>query len=184
MGCGASVGMAEGATGMITRAWAMPSKNTFSIKPIAELLRRYIINPSLWIDPFARDSSHAFYSNDLNPDTAALFHMESLEFLSVCKTIPVAFEGVLFDPPYSPRQISECYQQIGRKVHISDTQSSFYGNRKNAIADILNPNGLVICCGWNSNGIGLKRGFEMIEILMVAHGGAHNDTIVTVERKI
>lgn len=33
------------------------------------------------------------------------------------------------------------------------------------------------------NGIGLKRGFEMIEILLVPHGGSKNDTIVTVERK-
>lgn len=28
-----------------------------------------------------------------------------------------------------------------------------------------------------------NRGFEIIEIMLVAHGGNHNDTIVTVERK-
>lgn len=33
-------------------------------------------------------------------------------------------------------------------------------------------------------GIGKKNGFEIIEILLVAHGGMHNDTIVTVERKL
>ena len=33
-------------------------------------------------------------------------------------------------------------------------------------------------------GDGKKYGFEIIEILLVAHGGWHNDTIVTVEKKV
>jgi len=40
------------------------------------------------------------------------------------------------------------------------------------------------CCGWDSNGFGKNRGFELIELLLVCHGGRHNDTIVTVERKV
>ena len=38
--------------------------------------------------------------------------------------------------------------------------------------------------GWNSGGIGKTKGFEIVEILMVAHGGWHNDTIVTIEKKV
>jgi hypothetical protein len=38
-------------------------------------------------------------------------------------------------------------------------------------------------CGWNSNGFGKGLGFEMIELLLIAHGSMHNDTIVTIERK-
>lgn len=44
--------------------------------------------------------------------------------------------------------------------------------------------GVCISFGWNSMGIGKKNGFEIIEILLVAHGGMHNDTIVTVETKL
>ena len=33
-------------------------------------------------------------------------------------------------------------------------------------------------------GFGIQRGFKMERILLVPHGGPHNDTIVTVERKI
>ena len=33
------------------------------------------------------------------------------------------------------------------------------------------------------NGIGKTKGFEILEILTVAHGGQHNDTLVTVEIK-
>ena len=53
--------------------------------------------------------------------------------------------------------------------------------------DALNfiiPGGIAISCGWNSIGMGKTHGFEIIEILLVCHGRAHNDTIVTVERKI
>jgi hypothetical protein len=54
---------------------------------------------------------------------------------------------------------------------------------KNGLDAILRPGGLAICFGWNSAGFGRKRGYLMEEILLVNHGGAHNDTIVTVERK-
>ena len=48
---------------------------------------------------------------------------------------------------------------------------------------VLKPNGKVITCGWNSGGIGKCNGMEIKEILLVPHGGWHNDTIVTVEEK-
>jgi len=48
---------------------------------------------------------------------------------------------------------------------------------------MLKPGGIAICFGWNSMGFGLTRGYELKEILLVTHGAAHNDTIVTVERK-
>ena len=35
----------------------------------------------------------------------------------------------------------------------------------------------------NSGGIGQKYGFEIEEILLVCHGGWHNDTICVVDRK-
>lgn len=45
---------------MITnRVWSMPSKHTFTIKPIAELLQRYIGDGTGWIDPFAGFNSPA-----------------------------------------------------------------------------------------------------------------------------
>lgn len=168
----------------IERQWAMPNHNTFSIKPVADLIKRYIAGD--WIDPFARNSPFnelCVYTNDLNPDAETTHHMEALEFLTGLNGLQ-QFDGCLFDPPYSPRQIAECYNQVGRKVHMTDTQSSFYGDRKKAIAPLIRTGGIVISCGWNSGGIGKGLGFDIEEILLVPHGGAHNDTIVTVERKI
>lgn len=167
---------------LINRAWAMPDHNTFEIKPIRKLISKYIGNN--WVDPFSRNSPFHRYcvTNDLNEEMKADYHMEALEFLKMFDDSSI--DGCLFDPPYSPRQISECYKEVGREVHTKDTQSSFYGDRKNEVSRIIKPGGVVISFGWNSGGIGKTNGFEIIEILLVAHGGAHNDTICTVERKI
>jgi hypothetical protein len=52
------------------------------------------------------------------------------------------------------------------------------------MARITKVGGVVVCCGWNSNGLGKGRGFAMERLLVVAHGGSKNDTLVTVERKV
>lgn len=166
----------------ITREWAMPNKNTFSIPPIRRLVAKHI-GDGVWIDPFSRLSpfAHRCVTNDLNVDFPADSHVEALEFINTFADGCV--DGALFDPPYSPRQISECYKGAGQKVHTADTQSSFYGDRKKALASKVKQGGKVLCFGWNSGGIGKTLGFKIIEILIVAHGGAHNDTICTVEVK-
>lgn len=174
-----------------SRVWAMPNHETFSIKPIKNLITRIMMievgtcRSGEWIDPFARNSpfnQYCRFTNDLSTEANTTHHLESLEFLRSISG--EKYDGALFDPPYSPRQISECYKQVGRAVHMKDTQSSFYGDRKKAVADIIKIGGYVISCGWNSGGIGKSLGFEIEEILLVPHGGAHNDTIVTVERKV
>ncbi len=176
----------------MNRIWAMPNKNTFTIKPINELVRRVItlekakkcLVGCVVIDPFARNSCVADlcdWTNDLDETCDTTHHLESLTFLKSFEDESV--DVILFDPPYSPRQISECYKQVGREVHMKDTQSSFYGDRKKEIARVLKPGGKAVCFGWNSGGIGKTSGMELIEVLLVPHGGAHNDTICTVEVK-
>ena len=66
---------------------------------------------------------------------------------------------------------------------MQTTQASFWANMKKEIGRIVKPNGFCIVCGWNSGGIGKKYGFNLVEILLVPHGGWHNDTIVTLEYK-
>lgn len=162
-----------------SRVWAMPSKATFTIRPIAELIERYVSASELWIDPFAGWNSPATVTNDINHDAPTDFHEHAVEF---CKRFD-AVDGILLDPPYSPRQISEHYRSAGLKATQTDTCASFYSDVKSEGARVLRHGGFAITCGWNSNGFGKNRGFELIEVLLVPHGGAHNDTIVTVERK-
>ena len=67
---------------------------------------------------------------------------------------------------------------------METTQSSWRRKHLDEIQRIVKPNGKVFCFGWNSSGVGKTRGFELYRILLVPHGGSHNDTIVTVESKI
>ncbi|HTG57555.1 MAG TPA: hypothetical protein VL943_14860 [Niabella sp.] len=136
----------------------------------------------LSIDPFANNNEIASITNDLDNSFGTTYNMDAFDFLSIFDHQSV--DLCLFDPPYSSRQVAECYKALGKTVNFETTQSSFWTKLKEQIARIIKPNGLVISCGWNSNGVGQTLGFELVEILLVAHGGAHNDTIVTVERKI
>jgi hypothetical protein len=138
---------------------------------------------SLWIDPFANNTGSAYVgvTNDLNPEFNTDYNMDALNFLQLFNTNSV--DGVLYDPPYSIRQVAECYKGVGVNVTSEMTRSDFYTKHKKEIARIIRPGGKVICFGWNSGGIGKKLGFELTRILLVPHGGTHNDTIVTVEVK-
>ena len=158
----------------------MPSKHTFLIKPIAELVSRYVGDGIGWIDPFAGENSPAEITNDMNPNKPAKFHLHAKDF---AEQLTGTYEGCLFDPPYSLRQVKECYDEIGVKLFQEDTQR-FPQNVKELIAPKIKLNGYVLTFGWNSQGFGKNLGFEMIEVLLVPHGRSHNDTIITVERKI
>ena len=159
----------------------MPNKNTFSIKPIKSLIAKYNTGV-VSIDPFANKSRLVSITNDIDPSMGCDYSLDALDFLKTFSDSSVDF--ILFDPPYSPRQVSECYKRMGRAVNMETTQSSFWSKMKVEIGRIAKPSCIVISFGWNSNGIGKKYGFEQIELLMIAHGGQHNDTICTVERKI
>jgi hypothetical protein len=165
-----------------TRVWAMPNHETFKIRPIAVLLKKYVGNGRAWIDPFAGNNSPAEYTNDHNPKTSAKSHLDALDFCNKLKGN--AYKGVIYDPPYSFTQIKEHYQVIGKKVEEKDHRMGFYEKPKSVLCEKIRVGGMAISFGWNTNGFGKARGFEIIEIMAVAHGGSKNDTLVVVERKI
>lgn len=165
----------------IERIWAMPNKWTFTIKPIKDLLKEEI-GGGVIVDPFCGNNSPATITNDLNPDIKADYHLDALDFLKKLKTESADY--VLFDPPYSITQAKQCYSGFGmNELKIKPTSMAYWKECKDEIKRILKTNGKVICFGWNSMGLGKNRGFEMIKILLVPHGGSKNDTICTVEIK-
>ena len=165
----------------IERVWSMPNKNTFEITPIKALLHEEVDLSKKWIDPFANRNKYASITNDLSTEYDTDYHLDALDFMKLFDDCSV--DGVLYDPPYSPRQVSECYNDVGYNVTWDTTKASFWGNHKREISRIVKIGGKVITFGWNSGGIGYKYGFEIQRILMVPHGGWHNDTICTVEIK-
>jgi len=163
----------------ISREWAMPSPWTFNIKPIRELLERVLAGCSIIVDPFAGKSEWATHSNDLK--TSGILARDYLDRLIA---EGVVADAVLLDPPYSPRQMTEVYAGMGLKMGSKGTQNaSLYKESIVRLDKVLRPGGVAIRCGWNSVGFTKTLGYTIEEILLVCHGGAHNDTIVTVDRK-
>ena len=168
---------------IINRVWAMPNKWTFQIPPIADLLARYVGDGKGWIDPFAGENSPAEITNDIDTQRKATSHLEATEFARGLNSR--AYAGILFDPPYSLEQCKRVYENVGRKFTMRDGQiCGRWTELKDELSRKIIINGVVISFGWNSEGFGKGRGFYQEEILLVAHGSGHNDTIVTVERKI
>lgn len=169
----------------IERVWAMPNKWTFTIPPIAKLIKEEM-EDRFSIDPFAGSHSPAHCTNDLNPKMPTQHHFDALKFLE----LELEYNGVglysggYFDPPYSVRQIKECYLNLGIITPAEQTRSDYLAKCKDRLALLISTNGKVVSCGWNSGGMGKGRGFEIDKILLVNHGGPHNDTIVTVETKV
>jgi hypothetical protein len=88
---------------------------------------------------------------------------------------------IIFDPPYSPRQVSEVYSEIGLTATMKDTQTA---NMKKECRQLMRklsqPGTIVLSFGWNT--VGMGPGWETIETMLVCHGGDHNDTICLAER--
>lgn len=160
------------------RKWAMSNPWTFSIKPIKELLEEEIIE-GLWCDPYCgkNGSKYAEVVNDL-----AQGGIDGVEFLK--QQPDNFFDGILLDPPYSLRQVSEHYKKAGIKITGWHTSAGNTSTLKNEAARVLKKGGKAICFGWNSMGLGKTRGFRMERLLLVPHGGKKNDTIITVESKL
>jgi hypothetical protein len=108
----------------------MPSADTFSIKPIRDFIGRV---PESSIDPFARDSDLASWTNDLNPNTKARTHMDALDFM---KTMGGCAELVLYDPPYSLRQLKECYEGVGKSLTQPQSQR-YFADLKDEISRVV-----------------------------------------------
>ena len=146
---------------MIKRVWAMPNHRTFDIKPIKEFIKENIGLD--YVDPFPYP-----------------FKEDAITYLKKIETNSKL--SLVFDPPYSQRQLKEMYHSNGLSLD-HPMNNSYWSNCKKEIARIIKPNGKVISFGWNSGGIGIKNGFEIEKILLVNHGSQHNDTICTLEVK-
>lgn len=171
----------------INRVWAMPNSKTFKIKPIKEIIKKYIKDDYKVLDPFANEHSIKkeinceYICNDIDTQFNTDYHLEAQDFLKMFEDETI--DLVLFDPPYSGRQVKECYSRLDKTVTINDTNAGYFTKFKKEISRVLKKGGICISFGWNTNGMGKKYGFEVIEVLDVAHGSMHNDTLVTIEVK-
>lgn len=141
----------------ISRVWSMPNSKTFNIRPIKELVTRYVAMGEIIVDPFANDCKYGTITNDLNPKYNTTYNLDALDFLKLIDSNSV--DVVLYDPPYSPRQVKECYEGMGLTITAEQTKASFRARHLDEIARILKQGGVCLSFGWNTNGVGEKEGF-------------------------
>ena len=108
---------------------------------------------------------------DMNKEMKANWYGDAFEFIT---TTDMKFDTIILDPPYNLRKAREKYK--GKYM-------GSYTKIKNEIQRILNDNARILSYGYDSYGMGKKRGFEKIAICLVCHGGDHNDTICIAEEK-
>lgn len=175
----------------ITNMTAHPFENKHVKKLIDRVIRKLAGNKKVRIcDPFSNNKTERrqgtiLVTNDLNPKFDATFCMEANDFGEYMNQNNYKFDLILFDPPYSLRQLKEQYENIGSKLELWQTHN-MWGRCKDNLAKCISPGGYFISFGWNSSGMGRKRGFEKQEIMLLSQGGHEDryDTIVTVEKKI
>ncbi len=113
------------------------------------------------------------YRVDSNRDMDADWYGDALDFLN---ETDLKFDTAILDPPYSLRKSYEKYQ--GHYIGSNWTRI------RRALSRVLNCHATVISFGYNSQGMSKTLGFEKVAICLVCHNGDHNDTVVTVERKL
>jgi hypothetical protein len=125
----------------------MPNRHTFSIAPIGEFVKRYLAGSRVSGDPFCGEKRWATFNNDLERDG-----VDAEKFL---RNLTVSADLLIFDPPYSPRQISECYKSVGLEVGMAGTQNgALYKRVRDAAMPLLSLDAVVLSFGWNSAGMG------------------------------
>ena len=144
----------------------------------------YLKNSEVSVDPFARNFDLCTYTNDLNPNTQAQYHMTAVDFLKMIADKGIEPDLIVFDPPYSRNQVKASYQNVGIEYMKKESQNAiFWYAEKKIIAQMMRPTTVFLHFGFHSSGMGNKYGFAIEEILLVNHGTGHYDTICMAERR-
>lgn len=140
-------------------------------------------------DPFAREcfsnQLENCITNDMNPAFDTDYNLEFQEFAKVMSGCQQEFDLILFDPPYSLRQLKEHYDGIGSKMALWQSQN-MWKEGKDLLARQVRAGGYVISLGWTTSGFGKKRGFKKVAV-HVFEQAAREDRyalLVTVEQKV
>ena len=149
----------------IDRVFGRPSARTFTIPPVARLLKQEVKKSDRVCEPFPYRST-----------------TDCFEYLRSWDT--ESADVVLLDPPYTKRQVSDHYREHNVKVTGWHTSSGWTAKVKAEAARVIREGGIGITFGYNSNGMGKINGMRPYRILMCHSAGDHYDLLVTCERKV
>jgi hypothetical protein len=155
----------------------MPNQWTFIMPKIQQYLLKIVQKHQKILIPFAGEyrfpkmEKHWIYI-DIEPNKPQPYIQGNT--LNVLPKLQEKFDLIISDPPYSFFQAHTTYKN---KDLISMTAIKEEYNR------LLVGGGQIISFGFNSTGMGKKRGFTKIELSIVNQGGNHNDILILLEQK-
>ena len=94
------------------------------------------------------------------------------------------FDLAFHDPPYSLRQLKDCYDNIGHDLEKWQT-NNMWCRGLDALAQCIKVGGYAISFGWHSHGFGKKRGFDKVAVYVIEQVASPDryDLIICVEKK-
>ena len=160
--------------------YTLPNKWTFEIPEIKRYLEDVCAGKKV-LFPYAGKTriKSCKYSRtiDINPDVLPDIVGDNKDVLLEMVASKVKYDIIVLDPPFSHFQSHATYKLDGKK-HIIMTIV------RDCCDKLLRPKGLIITFGFNSVGMGKKRGYKKRELHVFCHGGNRNDTLMLVEQKV
>lgn len=167
----------------IEYAFSMPNKWTFKMKPIWDYVLTVILKHTNILFPFAGFMRFAqiptknFTYIDISTDLPKPYIQGDIfDVLPELIKKQQKYDLIISDPPYSFFQSLHSYA-VNTKVIQQITQLKQLYNQ------LLENNGEIIHCGYNTTGMSKKHGYEKTNLLIVNCGGSHNDFLVLTEQK-
>lgn len=108
-------------------------------------------------------------------DIETTYHMDALDCVKMLIAQKRKYQRIVLDPPYSYRKSMEMY---------NGNLASRFKQICDLIPQLLTPDGKVITFGYHSIVMGEERGFRLVEVCLISHGGAMRTTIGAVEEKL
>jgi hypothetical protein len=179
-------------THTITNISSEPFSNPHVRKIIDRIMNEVMYNTcgnATVCDPFARESFTNTLpnciTNDLNTAFNTDFNLEFKDFAEVLQGSHHTIDLLLFDPPYSLRQLKDCYDGIGKDLKLWQTQN-MWKEGKDKLATIMPVGSYAISLGWTTSGFGKGRGFEKKEVHVFEQSAREDrySMLLTVERKV
>ena len=169
--------------------YSASTKETSEWRPYQQLWHKYneIATRKIWdiqltdvefaCDPFARNCRWAEpWTNDINIDTKAKWHLDAEDFLREIDT--ERFAIMLLDPPFSDRMSKDKYQSSGN-LYASDSAKML--RIQKLAGNLVIPGGFIIKAGYNTNKP--HNCFDLVEVRIVAMGNCRNDVLFSVWQK-
>lgn len=156
----------------------LPSPDTMTIPCFKKRFLELVPSGKV-ADLFARNCRLGTWGlrNDIDEKTKADIHLDVFDFLTA---IPEeSLDAVIIDPPFSFNQAAKHYKNSAGKC----LGVGWIPAVRREAGKKLKKGGLMFCLGWDANGAGNRKEFELFEVIICAHGQARNATIMTIDRK-